>query len=187
MSTLTRVVTADELLQMPRGKVRHELVRGELLTKSPAGSEHGAVIGALFLVVAEFVKRQQLGLVFGAETGFLIQRDPDTVRAPDIAFVRKARIPGSGIPVGFWPGAPDLAIEVVSPGDTVREVDEKVADWLVAGSLAVWVVNPRWKTVTVYAAGGTIETLTPAESLDGGTILPGLRCAVAEIFPVVPG
>ncbi len=116
---------------------------------SPAGGEHGAVIGTLFLLLGNFVRQNGLGVVFGAETGFLIERAPDTVRAPDIAFVSRKRIPPDGIPRSYVPGAPDLAVEVVSPGDTVREVDDKVADWLNAGSEAVWVVNPRWKTVTV--------------------------------------
>lgn len=186
MSTIARITTADELLRLPRGKVRYELVRGELLTISPAGSQHGVVIGTLFLLIAEFVKRQKLGLMFGAESGFLIHRDPDTVRAPDIAFVRQDRVPSGGPPQSFWPGAPDLAVEVVSPGDTVREIDEKVTDWLQAGTQAVWVVSPRWKTVTVYLASGGIETLTAGETLEGGSILPGFRCSVAEIFTTVP-
>ena len=187
MSTVNRFVTAGELLRLPRGKARHELVRGELLSMSPAGSEHGVVVGMLFLLVANFVKRLDLGLVFGAETGFLIHHDPDTVRAPDIAFVRHERVPAGGIPQGFWPNAPDLAVEVVSPGDTVREVDEKVTDWLEAGSLAVWVVNPRRKTVTVYLGAGEIEALGANQTLDGGKTLPGFRCTVSEVFPVTGG
>jgi len=151
---------------------------------SPAGSEHGAVIGAVFLLVADHVKRHQLGMVFGAETGFYIERSPDTVRAPDIAYVRRERIPAGGPPVGFWPGAPDLAVEVVSPEDTVREIDEKVSDWLTAGCQAVWVVNPRWKTVTAYRAGGEIKTLTADQTLDGGSVLPGFQRRVAEFFAI---
>jgi Uma2 family endonuclease len=185
VSTVTQPVTADELLNLPRGKVRYELIKGELLSVSPAGSQHGVVIATLFLLIADFVKREQLGLMFGAESGFLIHREPDTVRAPDIAFVRRERVPRDGPPQGFWSGAPDLAVEVVSPGDTVREIDEKVADWLQAGSQAVWVVSPRWKTVTVYRAGGAIDTLTANQTLDGGTILPDFHCTVAEIFAAV--
>jgi Uma2 family endonuclease len=184
MSTVSHSVTADELLKLPRGKMRYELVRGELQSMSPAGSEHGAVTLRLSTLLDRFVTDHGLGLAFGAETGFLIQRDPDTVRAPDLAFVRQDRLPPDGPPQGFWPGAPDLAVEVVSPGDVVREIDEKVAAWIEAGAEMVWVVSPRWKTVTVYRAGGAIETLTAGQTIDGGPILPGFQCPVAEIFRV---
>lgn len=121
-------MTADELLMLPRGRARHELIKGELVTMSPAGGEHGAIIEALFLLVAEHVKRHRVGIVFGAETGFLIERNPDTVRAPDIAYIRRERIPAENPPIGFWPGAPDLAVKIVSPDDTIRKIDGKVAD-----------------------------------------------------------
>jgi Uma2 family endonuclease len=182
MSTVARITTADELLKLSRGKARYELVRGALLTMSPAGSEHGVVIGTLFLLIAQFVKEKQLGLMFGAESGFLLHRDPDTVLAPDIAFVRRDRVPAGGPPKNFWPGAPDLAIEVTSPGDTPRELDEKVSDWLQAGCHAVWIVDPRGKTVTTYRSGGATKEFKAAENLDGGAILPGFRCSVAEVF-----
>jgi len=182
MSTVTHTVTADELLQLPRGKVRYELIKGELLTVSPAGSEHGSVTFRLSALIEQFISANGLGLGFGAESGFLIHRDPDTVLAPHIAFVRSERIPADGPPQGFWPGAPDLAVEVVSPGDTARHVNEKVAMWLQAGCAAVWVVNPRLKTVMVYRVGGTVETLTADQSLDGAPVLPGFRCHVSEIF-----
>jgi Uma2 family endonuclease len=108
------------------------------------------------------------------------------VRAPDIAFVTRQRIPSDGIPRGYFPIAPDLAVEIVSPGDTVREVDDKVADWLAAGCCAVWVVNPRWKTVTIYLTGGKITMLTAEQTLDGGSVLPDFQCPVSEIFAITP-
>lgn len=182
MELMDQPVTADKLLCMPRGRVRYELRHGELHTTSPAGSEHGAVIGALFLEVAAFVRQHHLGIVFGAETGFLLQRAPDTVLAPDIAYVRRERIPKEGLSQGYFVGAPDLAVEVTSPGETVSEVDEKVADWLKAGALAVWVVNPRWRSVTVYAGGGAIRLFTSEAMLDGGEILPGFSCRVGSLF-----
>jgi Uma2 family endonuclease len=182
MSTVAEPITADELLKMPRGGMRRELIRGELSTMSPAGSEHGVLTMRLSSLVEQYVTTRNLGLVFTAETGFLLERNPDTVRAPDITFVRQERIPASGIPQHYWPGAPDLAVEVVSPNDTVREVDDKVAGWLQAGSLSVWVVSPRWKTVTVYVAGGTITTFSVGDMLDGGDALPGFQCPVSEIF-----
>ena len=125
MSVASQAFTAEQLLQLPRGKMRYELVKGELLTMSPSGSEHGVVTIQLSALIAQFVAATGAGLPFGAETGFLIERNPDTVRAPDFAFIRRERIPPGGLPKGYWPGAPDLAVEVVSPNDTAREVDDK--------------------------------------------------------------
>lgn len=187
MSTVAKVVTADELLRLPRGKFRYELVKGELLTMSPAGSAHGAITQRLATLLDQYVTADGLGLVFGAETGFLIEVDPDTVRAPDIAFIHSGRISAGGLPEGFWPGAPDLAVEVVSPGDTAKEVDEKVAEWLGAGCQSVWIVRPRQQTVVVHHAGEQPCTLAVENTLDGGSLLPGFHCLVSEIFSVIPG
>ena len=115
MSTTHTLVTADELFMMPDDGFRYELVKGELRRMPPAGSEHGAIGINIALVVAQFVKAHDLGVVFGADTGFKIASNPDTVRAPDLAFVRRERIPAGGVPREFWPGAPDLAVEVISP------------------------------------------------------------------------
>jgi len=122
-ATISQLVTADELLTMPHNGFRYELVRGELKQKSPSGSEHGVTVVHLTWPLAQHVKDNHLGIVFGAETGFKITTNPDTVRAPDIAFVSHERIPATGIPRGFWPGAPDLAVEVVSPGDTIYGIN----------------------------------------------------------------
>ena len=115
---------------------------------SPAGSEHGWIVTNVTVPLAVFVKQRSLGRVFGAETGFRIGHDPDTVRA-DVAFVTAMRV-GVELPPGFFPGPPDLAVEVLSPDDRAGEVLAKVQDWLDAGCRAVWVVDPRTRTVTVY-------------------------------------
>jgi Uma2 family endonuclease len=182
MSTVAEPITAAELLQMPRGQARYELIKGRLITMSPAGSEHGVVISRFSSLVEQFITAHNLGLVFGTETGFLLEKSLDTVRAPDIAFVRLERIPETGIPEGYWPGAPDLAVEVNSPSDTARAVAEKAESWIHMGTQSVWVVDPRSKTVTVYDATGAARTYFPGDSLDGGDVLPGFLCAVAEIF-----
>jgi Uma2 family endonuclease len=182
VSTATRVMTAAELEQLPGNGMRHELVRGELRTMPPAGGEHGAVVVNLTGPLSLHVRRNQLGVVLGAETGFLIATNPDTVRAPDIGFVRRERIPASGIPRSFWPGPPDLAVEIVSPGDTVYEVDDKVLDWLEAGTSVVWVVNPRRRTVIVHRSLTDIQFLTEKDELDGDPVVAGFRCRVREIF-----
>ena len=132
--------------------------------------------------LAQHVKMHGLGVVCGAETGFRLASDPDTVLAPDIGFVRRDRLPASGLPAGYWPGAPDLAVEVLSPGDTIFEVDEKVATWLAAGAAAVWVVNPKRRTVTTHRAGAAPLTLSEDETLAGDDVVAGFRLPVTEIF-----
>jgi len=182
VSTKTQLVTADELFAMPKDGFRYELVKGELRKMSPAGLEHGAVIFNLTSLLGPHLRAHRLGQGFGAETGFKIFSNPDTVRAPDIAFVRRGRIPETGLPKDFWAAAPDLAVEVLSPGDAAREVDEKVEDCLAAGVLAVWVVNPKRRTVTIHRAQGDVFTLAEGDELDGGEVVPGFRCKVSEIF-----
>jgi Uma2 family endonuclease len=182
MSTTLQRLTADELFAMPEDGFRYELVKGELKKMSPAGSEHGAIIVNITLFLAQHVKARGLGVCFGAETGFKIVSDPDTVRAPDVAFVSRERIPESGITKKFWPGAPDLAVEVLSPGDTYEEVDEKVEDWLDAGARAVWIVSPKRRSVTVYRSMTDVKRLSESDELDGGDVVPGFRCKVSEIF-----
>lgn len=182
MSTTIQPMTAEELLRLPRGRFRYELVKGELITMSPAGSEHGAVIMSLAAPLAQHVKANNLGVVFGAETGFKIAENPDTVLAPDIAFICHERIPESGVPKEYWRGAPDLAVEVLSPGDAPRKVDEKVKAWLSAGAKLVWTVDPKRKTVTIHRATKVTLTLTEHDELNGEEIVPGFRCQVSEIF-----
>ena len=149
---------------------------------SPAGSEHGAIIVNITVLLGQHVKSNQLGVCFGAETGFKIASDPDTVRAPDVAFVSRGRVPESGIPKKFWPGAPDLAVEVLSPGDTLEEVEEKVEDWLSAGTRAVWVVSPKRRSLTVYRSMTDMKRLSESDELDGGDVVPGFRSKVSEFF-----
>jgi Uma2 family endonuclease len=167
---------------MPRDGFRYELVEGELRRMSPAGDEHGKTTMELAGPLHQYVKRNKLGKVYAAETGFLIQTNPDTVRAPDIAFVRTERIEETPRVKSYRPGAPDLAVEVTSPGDTVSEVEDKVTEWLEAGARMVWVVSPRLKTVTVYRSLTEVVALTEKDVLDGGEVVPGFQIPVAEIF-----
>ncbi len=167
---------------MPDDGHRYELVAGELRKMTPAGWRHGTVAGHLHALLGPHVIAEGLGQVLGADPGFLLARDPDTVRAPDIAFIRKERLEGDLPEEAFWPGSPDLAVEVVSPGDTTGEVDEKVGSWLEGGARMVWLVNPKWRSVTVYRSATDIRTLTENDELDGGDVVPGFRCRVGEIF-----
>jgi Uma2 family endonuclease len=182
MSVMQTLMTADELLAMPRDDFRYELVKGELIRRSPTGGEHGTIAAILTVIVGHFVIERKLGLVFGAETGFKIAFDPDTVRAPDFAFVSRERIPESGIPKGYWIGAPDLAVEVVSPGDIYGEVEDKVLEWLDAGARMVIVVNPRRRTSAAYRSRSDVKILTENEELNGEDVLPGFACKVSDFF-----
>jgi Uma2 family endonuclease len=182
MSTTLQQFTADELFAMPKDGFRYELVKGELRKMSPAGSEHGAIIFNLSTLLGQHIRANNLGQGFGAETGFKLASNPDTVRAADIAFVRRERIPEAGIPKNFWQIAPDLAVEVLSPGDSLEEVEEKVEDWLNAGARAVWVVSPKRRGVTVYRSMNDVTRLSESNALDGGEAVPGFRCGVSEIF-----
>jgi Uma2 family endonuclease len=178
----TKLMTAEELLQLPRGRFRYELIKGELKQMSPAGHDHGRIGMELAVPLGYYVKQQKLGKIYMAETGFKLESNPDTVRAPDIAFIRQERVQEVGRTKGYWVGAPDLAVEVNSPGDIVREVEEKVAEWLASGTRMVWVVSPKLKTVTVYRSLTDIITLTEKDILDGGDVIPGFQIPVAEIF-----
>lgn len=182
MSTTRTLMTAEELFAMPDDGMRHELVRGELRTMTPAGGEHGVVVGNLTSLVGPFVRTHGYGKIFGAETGFLLAVDPDTLRAPDFAFIRRERIPASGIPSSYVDTVPDLVAEVISPSDRYAEVEEKVLEWLAAGVEIVWVLNPRTRTVTVHSRSEGVKLLSAGDELIGGSVLPGFSCRVAELF-----
>jgi|CXWL01.1.fsa_nt_gi Uma2 family endonuclease len=175
---LNALVTADELLMMGGG--RCELVQGEVVSMSPPGFSHGLVASEVAYHLQQFVRQHRLGRVPAAETGFLLARNPDTVRAPDVAFVRTERLVATE---GYFPGAPDLAVEVVSPGDRFSEVLSKVDEWLRAGAREVWVVDGPRRVVHVHRPGHRVLELTDGAVLDGGEVLPGLDLAVSACFP----
>ncbi len=181
MSTTAYAITAEELIRLPDDGFRYELVRGEIVQTAPAGSNHGEIAMRLGWRLAKFVEENGLGKVFAAETGFKITSNPDTVRAPDAAFVSRARVEQAGVAEGYWPGAPDLAVEVVSPSDTSTEVEEKVIDWLDAGTRMVIVVNPRKRSVSVYR-GLAAKLLTENDTLGGEEIIPGWSVPVRDLF-----
>ena len=178
--TERRSMTAEELFNMPRGRHRYELVRGELRKRRLAGSEEGMISADMAASLGLHVKSEGLGKTCIA-TGFIIDTEPDHVRAPNVAFVRYERIEVIGRTTFFWPEAPHLAIDFISPDDRYTEVNEKVADWLAAGTRMVVVVNPRNRTVNVHTQDDTI-TLGMGDTLDGGDVVPGWQMPVADIF-----
>lgn len=148
---------------------------------SPAGFDHGRFASKIVAALENYVARHKSGVVATAETGFQIVHDPDTVRAPDVAFVRVERIPSGGVK-GFFPGAPDLAVEVVSPTDLANEVAAKVQEWLRTGCRMVWVVDPENRSVTVHRSLTEITVLTVADTLTAGELLPEFSMPVAKVF-----
>lgn len=178
--TVERLRTADELLQVPRGTHRYELVRGELRQSMPAGHEHGRLAMRVALSLATYVEASALGEVYAAETGFRLA--DDHVRAPDVAFVRRERVAEASATPDYWPGAPDLAVEVLSPRDRYTDVEEKIADWLEAGTRMVVVVNPDRRSLTVIRSATDMRLLGEAGTLDGDDVVPGWQLPVAAIF-----
>jgi Uma2 family endonuclease len=184
MTTKTGPVTAEDLLAMPDDGFRYELVEGELRKMPPAGEEHGHIAMDIGTFLNVHVKANNLGRVYAAETGFKLASDPDTVLAPDAAFVRRERVERSGRIRGFRSGAPDLAVEVVSPNDRHGEVVEKALSWLEAGCRMVLVVEPERRTVTVYRSRQEIRILTADanDAIDGADVVPGWRLPLADLF-----
>ncbi len=182
MSTVVQTITAEELLNMPDDDFRYELIRGELNKMPPPGHVHGRVAMKFGWRLAQHVETKKLGTVYAAETGFLLERNPDTVRAPDCAFVSRERLAAIGDVEGYLPGAPDLAVEVISPGDTYTEVEEKAIEWLANGSAMVLVLNPRKRTVTVYRSLTDITILDQNAVLDISDVVPDFKVSVKDLF-----
>ena len=185
VSTAKTAITADELpalsVRFSAAGKRTELVRGDLVVMAPAGGRHGQIAHTFALFIGIHVRDRSLGRVFAAETGFLLRRRPDTVRAPDVAFVTGERL-GHETPAGFLALAPDLAVEVVSPGDSTATVRDKVQDWLEAGTRLVWVVYPEARSVVAHRLGYAPETLSEEDTLSGVPVLSDFAVRVRELF-----
>lgn len=175
------LMTADEFYAA-YGDRCAELVRGKVQEMSPASGHHGLIAGENFGQLYAFVTAHDLGRVFAAETGFILSRNPNTVRAPDAAFITRERIGENRPERGFWPVAPDLAVEVMSPNDTAEEIESKIREYFAAGTRLIWVIYPSSRTVHVYASAQQSRILSTHETLDGGELLPGFACEIAQIF-----
>ena len=182
MATTTRLMTAEDLFDLPDDGFRYELIRGELKKMSPAGQSHGEYAWSVAFPLGGHVETNRLGKMYIAETGFVLATDPDHVRAPDAAFISNERLREIGESEGFVQGAPDIAVEVISPSDRYTEVEEKVDDWLNAGCRAVIVVNPRRRTVKVHLSPTDVVILTESDTLEIDDVVPGWRMPVKDIF-----
>jgi len=183
MATRTRM-TAHDLWRMGEGDVRRELVNGEVIEMTPVGGIHGRVTGRFYRRIADHVDRRGGGEVVVGDVGFVLRvtGDAERVRAPDVAFISRERLPEGRLPEAFLAGAPDLAVEVLSPTDNPVEAHQKVRDYLEAGSRLVWLAAPQARTVTVYRPDGSARLVRDHEFLDGEDVLPGLTIPLAEIF-----
>ena len=179
MTTKT-LLTAEELLNLPKQQ-RCELINGELIEMSPSGYWHAHILFLIGAKLQGYLEQNPIGMGFGGEGGFLISRDPDTVRAPDVAFVLRERVPEQ-FETGYFPGSPDLAVEVISPRDASTEVAEKVAMWLQAGTRVVWTVDPQRKRATIHELDHGDVVSRESAQLSCETLLPGLTIAVEEIL-----
>ena len=183
--TKQKILTADDLLRLYGKGVRGELIRGVLYETMSAGVNHGKIVINLGSELRQFVKPRRLGSLMASDTGIILERNPDTVREPDIAFISAAKMPlGIDVP-GYSEVVPDLVVEIASPNDSRREVNAtKVQMWLSYGVRLVWAVYPTTRTVESHPQHGAPTLLTAIDTLDGGDVLPGFTCKISDIFDV---
>ena len=181
-TTQTQLLTAEDLLRLYSKGVRGELIRGELCETMPSGGKHGEVVVNMVIPMGSHIRSRRLGRLAASDSGVLLERDPDTVREPDIAYISAERLPLDVEVTGYYEVVPDLVVEVVSPGDSAREVMDKALMWLSYGTRLVWAVNPASRTVDVYRPEERTVTLGVDDALDGLDVLPGFTCPVNDIF-----
>jgi Uma2 family endonuclease len=182
MAITPKLMTWQELADLPDDGMRHELVRGVLLTMPPPKVPHGKLGRKIGRSLDRHVDTHGLGEVYMNEIGYLLTSRPDTVRAPDVAFLSTEHLVQMGEVEDYFPGSPDLVVEVVSPNDRLTKVAEKVAEWLEHGARLVFVVNPRRQTVDVHRPGQPTKTLGMDDVLDGEDVVPGWTLAVRDLF-----
>ncbi len=180
MAAIQQTMTIEEFAAISEAG-RFDLIRGELLETSPTGIRHGVYASRIAAALSIAAAPDDSGETPIAETGYVLNTDPPVVLCPDASFVRREKTPDS-LPEGFFPGAPDIAVEVVSPSDRVADITAKVTEYLEAGTRLVWVVEPRRRTVTVYHEDRSARLLLESDNLDGGVVLPGFQVPLTDIF-----
>ena len=186
-TTSTALMTAEELMQLPRGYYRAELINGELITMPVPGLPHGRIALLLGASLLQFVSDHDLGQVYSNDAGFQLTRDPDTVLGADISFISKERLNQVAEVKGYWQGPPDLAVEVLSPGDRPGKVNKKISRWLSFGTKQVWFADEKHRTVTVYRSESDTTTFSGSDYLEAQDLFPGFRLSLDKIFGPVPG
>lgn len=179
-----RAWTVEDLYQLPDDGRSYEIQHGLLLAEPLPGARHGRILSAIDYALSRFVRERRLGVVLCGDPGFLLSRSPDTLRGPDLAFVGRERFEAVGDVTTAFPGAPDLAVEVLSPNDRPGDVHAKVADYLAAGTRLVWIVDPEARSVLVYPPLLAPRVLQASDVLDGGEVLPGFSVQVDELLRV---
>ncbi len=182
MTTKAKLLTADDLLRLSSQGFRGELIRGELHETMSTGINHGRTVIKASVQLGNFIMPRQLGTLVGSDTGIWLERDPDTVREPDIAYISAEKMPLDADIPGYSEVVPDLVVEVRSPNNSLREIREKALMWLDFGVHLLWVAHPETRTVDVYGIGSSVLTLAEDDTLDGGEVLPGFSCPVRDIF-----
>ncbi len=189
MVTQERLYTIEDLWRLSHSpeydEMRLELNEGELIVMSPASGKHGVIAVRFTLPIGTFVNTHQLGYITAAETGYILYQNPDPdgkdiVRAPDVGFIAAGRLP-EGLPEGYVPFAPDLAVEVVSPNDDADDLQLKIQQYLRYGTRLIWVAYPKSRTVAAHTPT-SVKTFSLSDTLDGGDVLPGFNLAVKDIF-----
>jgi Uma2 family endonuclease len=181
--TQERLYTADDLFHMPTDGKHYELIRGELIEMAPTNGSHGVLTFEFAALLRNHIRAHKQGQGFGAETGFKLSENPDTILAPDVAYISAEH--AKPLTDKFVDGAPDLAIEVVSPGNSANEINEKTALYFHAGTRQVWIVYPNTRTIYVYTSATKVTILSGADILDGSDVLPGFRLPLTDLFGVL--
>ena len=186
--SVTHQTTIEQLWAMPeKPGVRYELADGELIEVPGAGYAHSLISGLIYRLLYGFATERRLGVVLHDGATFILQSDPPRARIPDVSFISAANVPAGEPPSGFWPTAPDLAVEIVSPSDRGEDVRAKATEYLDGGSRCVWVLWPEEESVSVYVAGEPVQSLESSDVLEGGELLPGLSVLVRDLFDVRNG
>jgi Uma2 family endonuclease len=177
-----KLLTANDLLALHSKGVKGELIRGVLCETVSTSGKHGEIVSNFIIGLGVFVKPRKLGRIFGSDAGVRLERNPDTVREPDVGFISAERLPLDVEANSYYEVAPELVVEIASPNDTRREVNDKALMWLHYGVALVWVAYPDTRTIDVHQTGATAVTLAEGDTLDGGTVLPGFTLPVREVF-----
>ena len=181
-TTREKLLTADDLLELHSKGIRGELIRGVLCETMSVVGEHGEIVMNLGILLGVFIKPRRLGRLAGSDVGVRLERNPDTVREPDIAYISAEKMPLNVRATTYYEVVPDLVVEVASQSDTLQSINDKARMWLDYGTQLVWVAFPNSRSVDVHPAGGAVSTLGEGDTLDGGEVLPGFSCAVRDVF-----